>query len=158
MLSRSVASDSLQPHEPARLLCRWDSPGKNTRVGCHFLLQGIFPTRNRIHLSCVSCIGRQILSHWAIWEARPRVSLAALTVSHGWDSWSMNSAENSSYRLVLFTAQVLVCFFLLLQRSHRVRAKYAKGKFLDELIWIWWIDIFKNYLQGKFKSALEFLK
>ena len=23
----------------------WDSPGKNTGVGCHFLLQGIFPTQ-----------------------------------------------------------------------------------------------------------------
>ena len=28
-----------------RLLCRWDSPGKNIGVGCHFLLQGIFPTQ-----------------------------------------------------------------------------------------------------------------
>ena len=28
-----------------RLLCPWDSPGKNTGVGCHFLLQGIFPTQ-----------------------------------------------------------------------------------------------------------------
>ena len=27
------------------LLCPWDSPGKNTRVGCSFLLQGIFPTQ-----------------------------------------------------------------------------------------------------------------
>ena len=27
------------------LLCPWDSPGKNTEVGCHFLLQGIFPTQ-----------------------------------------------------------------------------------------------------------------
>ena len=27
-----------------RLLCPWDSPGKNTGVGCHFLLQGIFLT------------------------------------------------------------------------------------------------------------------
>ena len=26
-----------------RLLCPWDSPDKNTGVGCHFLLQGIFP-------------------------------------------------------------------------------------------------------------------
>ena len=25
--------------------CPWDSPGKNTGVGCHFLLQGIFPTQ-----------------------------------------------------------------------------------------------------------------
>ena len=36
----SVVSDSVQPHrrQPTRLLCPWDSPGKNTRVGCHFLL------------------------------------------------------------------------------------------------------------------------
>ena len=27
---------------PASLLCPWDTPGKNTGVGCHFLLQGIF--------------------------------------------------------------------------------------------------------------------
>ena len=31
--------------QPARLLCPWDFPGKNTRVGCHALLQGIFPTQ-----------------------------------------------------------------------------------------------------------------
>ena len=28
---------------PTRLLCPWDSPGKNIRVGCHALLQGFFP-------------------------------------------------------------------------------------------------------------------
>ena len=28
-----------------KLLCPWDSPGKNIRVGCHALLQGIFPTQ-----------------------------------------------------------------------------------------------------------------
>ena len=41
LLSRSVMSDSVRPHrrQPTRLLCPWDSPGKNTRVGCHFLLQ-----------------------------------------------------------------------------------------------------------------------
>ena len=37
--------NSLQPHglEPTRLLCPWNSPGKNTGVGCHSLPQGIFP-------------------------------------------------------------------------------------------------------------------
>ena len=37
----------LQPHRlyPARLLCPWNFPGKNTGMGCHFLLQGIFPTQ-----------------------------------------------------------------------------------------------------------------
>ena len=46
-LSRAVVSDSLGPHalQPARLLCSWDPPGKNTGVGCHFLLQGIFSTQ-----------------------------------------------------------------------------------------------------------------
>ena len=34
-------SNSVQPHrrQPTRLPCPWDSPGKNTGVGCHFLLQ-----------------------------------------------------------------------------------------------------------------------
>ena len=41
LLSRSVVSDSVRPHrrQPTRLLCPWDSPGKNAGVGCHFLLQ-----------------------------------------------------------------------------------------------------------------------
>ena len=30
---------------PSSLLCPWDPPGKNIGVGCHFLLQGIFPTQ-----------------------------------------------------------------------------------------------------------------
>ena len=45
MLSCPVVSNSLRPHgqQPARLLCPWNFSGKNTWVGCHFLLQGIFP-------------------------------------------------------------------------------------------------------------------
>ena len=40
-----------------RLLCPWDSPGKNTGVGCHALLQGIFLTQGlNLHLLC--------LLHW----------------------------------------------------------------------------------------------
>ena len=55
MLSQSV-SDSLWPHGPqsARLLCLWGSPGKNTGVGCHFLLQGIFLTQgSNLSLLCL---------------------------------------------------------------------------------------------------------
>ena len=55
-------SDSLWPHGPSRLLCPWGSPSKNTGVGCHFLLQGSSQISD---LACVSCIGRQILYHWA---------------------------------------------------------------------------------------------
>ena len=47
VLSHSVVSDSSEPHglQPARLLCPWGSSGKNTRVHCHALPQGIFPTQ-----------------------------------------------------------------------------------------------------------------
>ena len=54
MLITSVVSNSLQPHElhRSRLLCPWDSPGKNTQVGCRAPLQGIFPTQgSNPHLS-----------------------------------------------------------------------------------------------------------
>ena len=47
VVHHSVTSDSLQPRglKPSRLLCPWSFPGENTGVGCHFLLQGIFPTQ-----------------------------------------------------------------------------------------------------------------
>ena len=48
------------PHglQPTRLLCSWDFPGKNTRVDCHALLQGIFS--NQKQNQCLLC-----LLHWA---------------------------------------------------------------------------------------------
>ena len=52
---------TLQPCglQPARLLCPWNSPGKNTRVGCHALLQGIFPPQGfNLPLLC--------LLHWQV--------------------------------------------------------------------------------------------
>ena len=60
--SHSVVSDSLQPHglQPTRLLCPWNSPSKDTGVGCHSLFQGMFPAQgwNPGLLYC-----RQILYH-----------------------------------------------------------------------------------------------
>ena len=46
-VSHSVVSDSVRPYglQLTRLLCPWDAPGKDTGVGCHFLLQGIFLTQ-----------------------------------------------------------------------------------------------------------------
>ena len=46
-VSRSVVSNSVRPHGmwPAKLFCPWDSPGKNTEVGSHSLLQGLFLTQ-----------------------------------------------------------------------------------------------------------------
>ena len=55
----SVMSDFLQLHglQPTSLFCPRSFPAKNTGVGCHFLLQGIFPTQGQNpHLLC--------LLHW----------------------------------------------------------------------------------------------
>ena len=58
----SVMSDPLRPHglQPARLLCPWNSLGKNTEMSCHFLLQGVFLTQE-LNLGLLHC--RQVLIH-----------------------------------------------------------------------------------------------
>ena len=51
-----VAQSCLMLGDPTecRLLCLWNSLGKNTGVGCHSLLQGIFLTKDRIQASCTA--------------------------------------------------------------------------------------------------------
>ena len=77
LFSLYVVSDSLQPRglQSTRLLCPWDSPGKNIGVGFHALLQGIFPTQgSNLHfLGLLHC--RWILYHIATREAQAFLSL-----------------------------------------------------------------------------------
>ena len=50
-------SDSVRPHrqQPTRLPRSWDSPGKNTGVGCHFLLQCMeVKSESEVTLSCLT--------------------------------------------------------------------------------------------------------
>ena len=63
VLSCSVVSNSLWPHglQPTRFLCPWDFPAKNTGVGCHFLLQGIFMIQEL----------NPCLLHFLLWQADP---------------------------------------------------------------------------------------
>ena len=72
--SRSLLSDSLQPHGLylTRLLCPWNFPGKNTGMGSHFPLWGIFPTQGsnpgllhcRQILYCLSHQGSPRILKW----------------------------------------------------------------------------------------------
>ena len=51
------------------LLCLWDSPGRNSGVGCHAFLQGNLPKQGlNLHLQCLLHY-RWILNCWAIGEA-----------------------------------------------------------------------------------------
>ena len=82
LFSHQVVSNSLRPHGllPTRLRCPWDSPGKNTGVGCHFLLQGIFLTQgSNPHLLC--------LLHWQVDylpPGKPREKLASILSRYAW--------------------------------------------------------------------------
>ena len=72
----SLMLNSLWPLElqPTGLLYPWDFPGKNTGVGCHFLLQGIFSTQRsdlglphcRQTVYHLSCQGSHYLSEWLL--------------------------------------------------------------------------------------------
>ena len=79
-------SDSLQLYrlQPARILCPWDSPAKNTEVDSRAVLQGIFQTQGwNPRLSCLLLVaiptsttwegpvGRQEEEKWWWWEMCP---------------------------------------------------------------------------------------
>ena len=82
--SSSVGSDSLQPHgpQPIGLLCPRHSPGKNTGVSCHVLLQGILLIQG-IFLTMGSNPGflccRQIFYHLS--HIREDLNVIAKTIS-----------------------------------------------------------------------------
>ena len=89
----------LQRHglEPARLLCSWDSPGKNTGVGCHFLLQGIFPNQES-NLDLLHC--RQVLNQLS-YKEKPYYTLYAIYIDF--------LPPKVSFLLI----QILICFILI---------------------------------------------
>ena len=51
-------------------LCPWDSPGKNTEVGCHALLQGIFPTQGSNPSLTSPALAGRFFTTSTTWEAR----------------------------------------------------------------------------------------
>ena len=88
---------------PTSLLYPWDSPGENTGVGCHFLLQRIFPTKgsNPGPLHC-----RQILYHWTT-RVFPTFFNLSLNVESAqmWDLWGLLCrhhiwAESKNVRMI----------------------------------------------------------
>ena len=60
---------------PWTLAYPWDFPGKNTRMGCHFPLQGIFPTQGSNSPLPRLLHWQADFFHWATWEARTPASV-----------------------------------------------------------------------------------
>ena len=64
-----------------RLLCPWDSPGKNTSVGCHTLLQGILPTLgSNLHFLCL--LYSQVGSLPLVPPEKPQLNLISQFKNH----------------------------------------------------------------------------
>jgi len=102
VLSHSVVSNSLRPHDcsPPGSSVHGDSPGKNTGVGCHALLQGIFPTQgsNPGLLHCRWIL--YYLSH----QGNPQIlEWVAYSFSRGF-SWSRNWIQVSCIAGRFFTS------------------------------------------------------
>ena len=91
----SVVSDSVRPHrrQPTRLPCPWDSPGKNTGVGCHFLLQCTkVKSESEVTQSCPTLVTPWTAAHQAppsmgfsrqkYWSGVPLPSPYTYRISH----------------------------------------------------------------------------
>ena len=116
-------SDSSRPHglQPTRLICPWDSPGKNTGVDCQFFLQGIFPTQGwNLHLL-----------HWQV------------------DSLPLSHQGNSNYHTIALISQASKVKLNILQARFQqymnrelpdVQAGFRKGRGTrDQIANICWI-------------------
>ena len=68
MLSLQSCLTLSDPMVTARLLCQWDTLGKNTGVGCHALLQEIFPTQGLIPSLMSPALASGLLTTSATWE------------------------------------------------------------------------------------------
>ena len=102
-----------------RLLCPWDSPGKNTRVDCHFLLQRIFQTQGS-KPGVLQC--RQIQTNLAMREAH--VSL-----------WSILNSTKVGFLLARFPTIIFSPFIYILSLCSLIKilALYCVPIYSDHL-------------------------
>ena len=75
LLSRVSVSDSVQPHrwQLTRLPHPWDSPGKNTGVGCYFLLQA---WKWKVKVKSLSRVGLSAMPRTAAYQAPPSMGFS----------------------------------------------------------------------------------
>ena len=134
-------SDSVQPYrwQPTRLPCPWDSPGKNTGVGCHFLLP-CMKVKSEVTQSCptfgdpMDCSLPDFSFH-GIFQARV-LEWGAISLSRG-SSWPRDWTQVSHIAGRCFTvwatreAQVVIKEIIIFQKnwfSRLIFWEYWKGK------------------------------
>ena len=108
--------------QPARVFCPWDSSGKNTGVGCHAFLQGIFPTQgSNPHLLH--------LLHWQAGSLPPTPAGKRPLIQHispkktnsGLGKWGTNKDDASRDLNSACTLELILWEWLLFESSHHVK-------------------------------------
>ena len=101
-----MVSDSVQPHrrQPTRFSHPWDSPGKNTGVGCHFLLQCMKVKSEREVAQPLSCV--RLLAWTAAYQAPPSMGFSRQKYWSRVPLPSPNKPVSSS--------ELLCCYFIVL--------------------------------------------
>ena len=101
-----------------RLPCSWDSPGKNTGVGCHVLLQGILPTQG----------SNSGLLHWQVVSlpVGHQKSLEIVILNE------VSQAENERYCMVS-----LVCNIKKYNRQVNITKKKQTLRYREQIIGYW---------------------
>ena len=164
-------SNSVRPHrgQPTRLPCPWDSPGKTTGVGCHFLLQCMkVKSESEVALSCptvsnpMDCSPPGSSVHGISQErALERGAIAFSTIASpkslyytiqlDWKkeyfllTWDCTLIILLSDTLILFSLKLWIVFLLAL-------ISVIMSSFLSPSMPICWV-LFKNWLIGKDPDA-----
>ena len=133
--------------QPARLLCPWDSPGKNTGGGSQALLQGIFLTqRLNLRLSC--------LLHWQV-ASLPLVSPGKpgdkLTCIHTLDS-DLHQLRELRQSLTLFSSSSPSSSP---PHHHRVWCFSIKRQLCCSWYRVWLVDSNGYFTEGKARGRSQ---
>ena len=161
---------------PTRLLCSWDFPRENTRVGCHFLLQGILPTQGlNLHLlhwpseslplshqrnpvkklpATKSAVWVNSGSWW--WTGRPGMLqfMGLQRVRHNWvTELNWTELKSAVYRKSSETSAQIIC-----NSRHRLYI-IIMFYFFHEIEWNTFyailLDYYKNYFTFRYKIIIN---
>ena len=127
-----------------------DSPSKNTGVGCHVLLQGIFPTRDQTQVSCLHC--RQILYQvrytwvkkhhqltWPIWHYGILHQTSRKYILLDFHGTFINTDHNLSHKIRLNKSEKMEIIWSMFSDYTEIKSETSKRNVFEN------IQIFGNW-------------
>ena len=139
----SVVSDSVRPHrqQPTRLPHPWDSPGKSTGVGCHFLLQSMkVKSESEVAQSCptlcdpMDCMQpTRLLRPWDFPGKSTGVGCHCLLLLN---TWVYPKKGERWYEWVHPDLELLICITCKLRQNTLSDGNWPKLFYELSIIWI----------------------